>query len=156
VADANSDDTKSASTLIRLSKQDVQDARRLLSLLAGGGEAASPSPQKTYLDRAREILLRRRRREQIFGKGMFGEPAWDMLLLLYVSESGRRQTISRLAKFAGASKSTAIRWMDYLEGQKLISRETHPTDKRAVFVELSRRGRDAMELYLSDTAISSQ
>ena len=154
MADANSEKAKSVSTLIRLSGQDVEDARRLLSLLASG-EAAAPSPQKTYVERAREILLRRKRREQIFGKGMFGEPAWDMLLLLYV-EPGRRQTVSRLAELAGLSKSTAIRWMDYLEEQKLVRRETHPTDKRSISVELSSRGRDSMETYLSDTAVSAR
>lgn len=82
---------------------------------------------------------------------MFGEPAWEMLLLLYSLESGPRLTISRLAELAYASKSTAIRWIDYLEAQRLVQREGHPTDKRAIFVELTERARSMIELYLSET-----
>jgi DNA-binding MarR family transcriptional regulator len=81
---------------------------------------------------------------------MFGEPAWEMLLLLYALPS--RQTITRLAELASASKSTAIRWIDYLESQRLIVREVHPTDNRAVFVDLTDKGREAIRLYLSGTA----
>lgn len=102
-------------------------------------------------DRAGEILSNRRRRHDIFGKAMFGEPAWDMLLLLYAIEHGERQTIGRLGDLAGASKTTALRWFDYLEAQKLVQRDPHPTDKRAAFVELTDKGRDALELYLSGT-----
>lgn len=101
--------------------------------------------------RANEILCNRKRRCEIFGKGMFGEPAWEMLLILYTSDCGPRQTIGRLAEFAGASKTTSLRWIDYLEAQHLILRTSHPTDKRVAFVELTDKGRDAIELYLSDT-----
>jgi DNA-binding MarR family transcriptional regulator len=100
---------------------------------------------------ARNIIANRRRRHDIFGKAMFGEPAWEMLLLLYALESGARQTITRMADLAGASKSTALRWIDYLEVQRLIRRDSHPTDRRAAFVELTNKGRHAIELYLSDT-----
>lgn len=100
---------------------------------------------------ARNIIANRRRRHDIFGKGMFGEPAWEMLLLLYAFESEARQTITRMADLAGASKSTALRWIDYLEAQRLIRRDSHPTDRRAAFVELTEKGRQAIELYLSDT-----
>jgi len=86
---------------------------------------------------------------------MFGEPAWEMLLFLYSPESGPRLTVGGLARLAGASKSTAIRWLDYLEQQKWIRREAHPTDKRATFVELSEKGREAINLYLSGTVPDS-
>lgn len=102
-------------------------------------------------ERAREILANRKRRHDVFGKAMFGEPAWEMLLLLYVFESDQRQSVSRLARLAGASKSTGLRWLDYLESQRWIRRQVHPNDRRTAFVELSDKGRDAVELYLTDT-----
>ncbi len=83
---------------------------------------------------------------------MFGEPAWEMLLLLYAI--GPRETVSRLAELAHASKSTAIRWIDYLECQGLVRREAHPTDKRALLVELTEKGSDAIRMYLSETSQS--
>jgi DNA-binding MarR family transcriptional regulator len=87
---------------------------------------------------------------------MFGEPAWEMLLLLYIADGEARVGISRLGELAGASKTTALRWLDYLEGQKLIQRDTHPTDRRTVFVGLSDKGRRAIEAYLSGTLPSNE
>ena len=139
-----------------MSDRDVAEARRLLSLLAdaesdlGVEAAAVPSTEAAasgkLLDRAGAILAARRRREAIFG-----EPAWEMLLLLYVGESESRRTIGRLGDLAGISKSTTLRWIDYLDSRGLVRREPHPTDRRAVFVELTRKGRRAIDLYLSGT-----
>lgn len=150
-------------TVIKLSERDVDDAKRLLALLAAAAErdgvkttAASEPTQsgphpRSNQKRAREILFLRRRRHAIFGRAMFGEPAWDLLLLLYVQNGSSRHTISRLAELASISKSTALRWLDYLETQRLICREPHPTDKRANFVALTDKGKEAMDLYLSET-----
>lgn len=152
------------SKTIQLSARDVQDFKRLFTLLETDGISGTTRsniadmtvpqlPRRMLLkDRARNVLSRRRRRYAIFGRAMFGEPAWEILLLLYVSSPSARQTITRLADLAGASKSTALRWIDYLEGQRLVVREVHPTDKRANFVELTDKGREAIEVYLSDTA----
>lgn len=82
---------------------------------------------------------------------MFGEAAWEMLLLLYVTDSGPRQTVSRFAKLAGYSKSTAIRWIDYLAQHQFIHREPHPTDMRSAYVSLSTKGRETIEAYLFET-----
>lgn len=155
----DSPERRLANRRITLSKRDVDDAKRLLTLLSadeltgaadvdGSGEAVGIPSLVAW---AREILVDRRRRYQAFGKAMFGEPAWEILLLLYVLQSGSRTTVSRLADLSGATKSTALRWIDYLESQRWIQREPHPTDKRAVFIDLTRRGREALEVYLSDT-----
>jgi DNA-binding MarR family transcriptional regulator len=52
--------------------------------------------------------------------------------------------------------TTALRWIEYLVAQKLIVRESHPTDRRAVFVELSDKGRALIELYLYETLTIGQ
>jgi DNA-binding MarR family transcriptional regulator len=82
---------------------------------------------------------------------MFSEPAWEMLLMLYVLEGEARQKVSRLAEIAEISKSTALRWIDYLHAQGLIVRESHPNDKRAAYVELTEKGHGAIEMYLNET-----
>lgn len=150
-------------TLVKLSRRDVQDARRLLTVLLNGDADAAfagrtlpgVSVDSNSLDRrAREIFARRQRRINHFGKAMFGEPAWEMVLLLYMTNTGPRLTVSRLAELSGASRSTALRWIDYLEDRELVRREAHPTDKRAAFVELSAKGRRMLDTYLSEAAQS--
>lgn len=143
-------------------RRDIEDARRILLLLSESERSAPcETPQvpravnesvrdpQTLHEIAMEILRRRKKRHQIFGKGIFGEPAWEMLLLLYTNEPLARQTISRLSDLAEASRSTGLRWIDYLEAQKLVRREPHPTDRRAAFVELTEKGKHALQQYLS-------
>jgi DNA-binding MarR family transcriptional regulator len=104
------------------------------------------------LDRAKKIFADRRRRARFFDVGMFGEPAWDILLVLYISEQeGGRQTISRLTENAGSPSTTILRWLYALEERGLVARESHPNDLRKIFVELTERGRDALESYFFET-----
>ena len=62
---------------------------------------------------------------------MFGEPAWDMLLVLYTEEGRERQTVGKLINAAGHAPTTAQRWLDYLETQGFVRREPHPVDPYA-------------------------
>lgn len=144
--------------VIQLTRRDIDDAKRLLALLSGAqgklligadDKVETPSLDGRLQQRGLDLLARRRKRHSLFGKAMFGEPAWEMLLLLYAI--GPRESVSRLAELALLSKSTATRWIDYLEGQRLVRRDAHPKDKRAIFVELTEKGRDSISLYLSET-----
>jgi DNA-binding MarR family transcriptional regulator len=148
--------------VVRLTDRDIDDARRLLALLAGElrepllVDEASKDRQRslsrqTLIQRARQTYTDRRTRAKHFGEAMFGEAAWDMLLVLYMTDIGARQTVSSLARLSGSSKSTALRWMEYLEERQLIKREPHPTDKRSAFVALTEKGREKLEAYLSET-----
>src|SRR5512146_2405268 len=66
------------------------------------------------------ILEDRRRRSLIFNAGMFGEPAWEMLLTMFVNDSsGPRLTVGGLSKSAECPLTTTLRWLKYLEDQKL-------------------------------------
>jgi DNA-binding MarR family transcriptional regulator len=77
---------------------------------------------------------------------MLGEPAYDMLLGLYVAEGDEQLvTASRLADIAGVAPSSAMRWIEYLVGKDLVHRGPHPTDKRASILRLSAVGRAALE-----------
>ena len=101
--------------------------------------------------RARIILHSRRVRERYFKRAMFGEPAWDILLVLYIADlSGTRQTIGKLAEWIETPLTTAVRWIGYLEKERLVERQPHPTDKRTVYIQLLPKGRQAMGEYLSE------
>jgi predicted transcriptional regulator len=150
---------------ITLSQNDVRAARRLLKLLLQEdlkiadvqqlGESVRPAgdiSRAALVERAREEFGNRRRRTTIFERSMFGEPAWDMLLALYILDvSGQRQTTGALMQFSGAPVTTARRWLDYLVENGLALRSHHPTDQRIMFVSLTEKGRSALDLYYSET-----
>lgn len=137
---------------LELSQRDREDAARLLELLVGEGPAENQPKEADLLRLAEAILEDRRRRAQIFNPAMFGEPAWELLLTLFVMDrGGPRLTIGRLAQYARTKLTTALRWLDYLEDQNLIKREQHPNDARTAFIELTDKAREMMQLYLSDT-----
>ena len=151
---------------VTLTGKDLEDAERLLSLLAQSREPTADRPSgpedeagRTFdrderMKRAKRLFAARRRRTQLFGKAMFGEPAWDMLLALYITDSERRQTIGQLTQLAENPGTTALRWLDYLEREGLVERESHPTDRRAVFMRISDKGQKALDSYFSELLAS--
>jgi DNA-binding MarR family transcriptional regulator len=137
---------------VELSSRDREDAARLLTLLVGEGVVEERQRTRTQVELAEKLLADRRRRAEIFNPAMFGEPAWELLLTLFVMDrQGSRLTIGRLAQVAGTKLTTALRWLDYLEDQMFVRRERHPTDARTAFIELTDKARDALDLYLSGT-----
>ena len=95
-------------------------------------------------------LNARRLREEVFGPGLFADPAWDILLDLFTAEArGERVQISSLAIAARVPHSTAIRWARIMTGAGLVVRERDPDDGRRVHVSLSQHARNLMEEYLS-------
>lgn len=154
-------------TTIAVSDGDLRAATRLLRTIASAGQnpsgdaavgeaqdLAAPLDRATLTARASKMFALRRRRCQIFGVGMFGEPAWDMLVALYVVDAtGPKATIGRLSEVTRTALTTAIRWLEYLEQQGLVRRESSPTDRRVVFVQLTDKGRSAMEEFLSGTGL---
>jgi len=116
------------------------------------GLAKDRADRAALRDRAKQIFETRRRRSQIFGKAMFGEPAWDILLSLYMSEEhGTTQNAASLARLADAPQTTVFRWLDYLETRGWVERDRFNTDRRLVVVELTDAARDAFEKFLSET-----
>ena len=137
---------------VELSERDVRDAARLLSVIVAAtttDTAPSLRSREELIARARQQILHRKRRSQQFPRGIFGEPAWDMLLVLYTSEGFSPETIRDLREQAGLTHSTALRWLDYLESQQLIARKSHLTDKRSAYVELTERAREKLDQYFS-------
>jgi hypothetical protein len=76
-------------------------------------------------DVARKAFADRRRRARIAGTtDLFGEPAWDILLNLFIAAcEGRRLSVAAVCADAGAPESTALRWIAVLEKRGMIVRE---------------------------------
>lgn len=158
--EANDSGSAESAKTVTLTEKDIKDAARLFRLLADPGFATSARAdlfsgastsmdRETLLSRARVVLNARRMREQYFNRIMFGEPAWDILLLLYISEqSAGRLTLSRLAEWIETPLTSVIRWVNFLEEERLVERQAHPTDRRTVFINLLEKGRSALDSYL--------
>lgn len=113
--------------------------------------SCSGLPAEEMFALARSKIKARDLRYRHLPKSMFGEPAWDMLLSLYVTfRSHARQTVSNLCVSSASPATTALRWIDYLERQEFVTRRNNPLDLRVVFIELTAKGRDAVEAYLAD------
>lgn len=83
---------------------------------------------------------------------MFGEPAWDMLLALYIGERhGGAQTIAHLTGFSGFSPSLAQRWLDFLLAEGLVVRQAHPVHEERIL--LADGTRDELESYLAQALL---
>lgn len=147
---------------MKLSPRDVSDALRLINLLLNGPFSERSAPANDVIDdlpnqsvelsskaKARMLFEQRRARTRHFNTSMFSESAWDMLLAVYaVEDSERRLTITTLAELSGAPLTTALRWLDYLEQERLIQRVSSPTDRRVMFVHCAPLGREKLDAYL--------
>jgi len=106
---------------------------------------------KNLFDVAVAIQAVRRRRDTLFGSDLFGEPAWDILLDLYVAEqSGRMLALSTVGALAGVPQTTAFRWMSQLLERGYIMRRADPNDARRGFIHLSPTGQTLLEKLLRD------
>jgi DNA-binding MarR family transcriptional regulator len=116
--------------------------------------SARRQPNRKELTRlACKIYEARRARERILDKerrGLFGEPAWDMLLALYCMPSrGEFLSISGLTYAACVPQTTGLRWQRILMDEGLMEIGPDTEDLRRRFVGLTARGKALMESYLT-------
>lgn len=104
----------------------------------------------SHLDKAKLLLLFRRKRENFIKIEFLGEPAWDILLDLYICFKEKRQSLVKsTCSASNVPATTALRWIRLLEEGGLIKRLSDSKDKRKVFIFLTDAGVLAMESYLS-------
>jgi DNA-binding transcriptional ArsR family regulator len=101
---------------------------------------------------ARKFYQMRRRRAAYFDPMLFAEPAWDMLLDLYIAErEGRAVAVLSACIGAAAPQTTALRWMRVLEEQGLIRKETEAKDARRIYVRLTEAAIGRMRSLLRES-----
>ncbi|WP_338503984.1 MarR family transcriptional regulator [Sphingomonas kaistensis] len=115
-------------------------------------EMFPPSPASNQkmvgLSQIRSIQKARRMREQIFGRDLFADPAWDILLEGFACHlEQRRLSIGRLSTAAAVPATTALRWIVNLEKNGWLAREDDPYDGRRSWVRLSEKALAAMRDY---------
>ena len=105
-------------------------------------------PHEALLARARSILRIRRSGEQLLSRAIMGEPAFDLLLCLYVRPGQAETSLSSLASSAGIPNSSALRWILYLADKGLVLRAESKSDRRAICIQLAPSGRALMDEIL--------
>jgi DNA-binding MarR family transcriptional regulator len=162
-----------ADAILKSSRRDVASVRELLVAHGNPPGASSPDqpdhpfmldeaditaseaedlidPHAMGLAIARWWLKARRLREEMFGPGLFADPAWDILLDLYSAEDkGECVQISSLAIAARVPHSTAIRWAKIMTRVGLVVRHKDPTDARRTHVKLSPSAHALMEDFFA-------
>lgn len=101
---------------------------------------------------ARRTIAVRRLREEMFGSQFFADPAWDILLDLYIhGEKGVPVSISSLCMAAAVPPTTAQRWIKLLADAGVLVRGNDPCDARRVFITLAREAHESMHVCLRRT-----
>lgn len=100
----------------------------------------------------RDMIRARRLRDELFGPGLFADPAWDILLDLTAARiEGRSVAVSSLCIAAAVPATTALRWIKQLTETGLLRRVADPDDGRRIFIELSDAAARRMMIYFANT-----
>lgn len=141
-------------------KVQVRAVRRLISQLdamvqarPSGVEAGDPATGSP-VGRARTITAQRRRRDRVFnrsaGASPFGDPAWDMLLDLYILEAaGRRISATGLCRAASVPVRSGLRYIAIMTSCQWVERRPDGVDNPEAWVSLTPKGRRLMTAALS-------
>jgi DNA-binding MarR family transcriptional regulator len=121
------------------------------SLILGVKRGLEPSCHVggAMVDQISSLINARRHRSEYFRSALFADPAWDILLdLTRASLEGRRISISSLCVAAAVPPTTALRWINSLTAEGLLTKMRDPVDARRVFVTLSESAAALMKEYL--------
>jgi len=116
------------------------------------GKGSKPNRGQLLL-LSRFVYDQRRMRKQYFPDELFGEPAWDILLDLFIAaQAGEQRLVKQACLAAQVPSTTALRYIAALEGAGLIERANDSLDRRRTFIFLTRRGLEKMVKYFLSMA----
>lgn len=77
------------------------------------------------LHQARSLYRQRRARDALFAPELFGEPAWDLLLTLYIARcEGHCLSMPALSLSVNLPLADASEWVRTLEASRLIQKDS--------------------------------
>ena len=125
---------------------------RLHRLIESSRRSAGPAAIPSVLAAAADACAARRKLYALFGRRLFSDPSWDILLELFVSTlEGRKVTVSTACMAACAPTTTALRHIAYLVQEGLVVRHPHPADARSTYLELTEQAVSRLTQYFSET-----
>lgn len=93
-----------------------------------------------------------------FDRGLYGEPAWDMLVAMYIAQGrGFSMSVAEVCDEAEAPKTTALRWLGHLENEGLVLKRPNPRRINSSLVEITEKAALELNRYFARvSAILSQ
>jgi hypothetical protein len=110
------------------------------------------SYETDYLALAQKIYTCRIKIESSpYGLSVFGDPAWNVMLDLFIAHLlGKVVCVKHTAVAGNIPVPTAIRWLSTLEKLSLVERRRDVIDRRRTFVSLSQKGVRIMQEILGE------
>lgn len=96
----------------------------------------------------------RRARDRVFTSPLFHNPAWDILLELYIQRHAGETCVFQVCAGSSSPPTTVLRWIGVLEAERLIERHRDKKDRRRSILSLTPLGLSKMEEAL-DAATES-
>ena len=110
--------------------------------------ASRSSERLILLDRAQATFERRQLRKKFLNPAMFGEPAFDLLLALYMTTSSGMLPLRVIETLADVSTSVAVRWLRFLVDEGLVlTVEGAADDPGSIAAALTDKGRIVLDEY---------
>lgn len=136
-------------------------AKATSQLAASAGDDQSPNlptkgnsakrSQKAHLKAAQLTYALRRSRAKLFkDDSLFGEPAWDILLDLYIADLKEiKLSITDACIGSAVPSTTALRWITILQQADLLTRQGDTRDARRAYLSLTERGYGLMHEFFN-------
>ena len=112
----------------------------------GRQNKSSPAQHQPYSPKvlasfAAKMYRSRRQRDRLLPPSFFADPAWDMLLELFISKvEQKRISVTSLTIAAACPATTALRYLNLLEKTGFAFREDCELDLRVKYISLSDHG----------------
>lgn len=116
---------------------------------------------RSLAGKAGQLYKIRQMRNKIFPSSIFGEPAWDIMLDLFMMFSkNKRVSVTSACVASNVPATTALRWIEVLCGKGMIERIASEQDARVTYLQLTKLGLSKMSevlaWYAEDQAIMSR
>lgn len=118
----------------------------LLQTVSDAPDGAEPPALKDGILRvARRAWKAQRERERILGPSLAADPAWIILLDLFIARMEEREvTVRSLRSATGLSEATILRWVAQLVQVKMVLRLGEEADPRVARLALTEAGLNGM------------
>ena len=125
-----------------------QAMARIDALSDGVGQGAAGTTLRAVAER---LYLERRKRDEHFPGGLFGEPAWDLLLALFIArEEGRELNLEQACRAAGVGKGAGRALIGRMEAAGLVARNPAGPGRRGLSPCLTKQAVERLSHYLAD------
>jgi hypothetical protein len=127
-----------AERIARQTRKLIEDAERAVAM-----------QEADLAEFARQLLAARKQRDRYFDPVLFSNPAWDILLNLYVADAeGRGVNVLESCTASTVPQAVALRWLAYLRQEEMVVETSDPLRPRNTVIRLSDQTRLAISSYL--------